>query len=72
SDGSVLKLIKGWLRAPIVEEDPKTGIKRKVKNRCGTPQGGVVTPRTHLVNSSFRSACLWCDEIGIWVLDATP
>ena len=44
SDGSVLKLIKGWLRAPIVEEDPKTGIKRKVKNRCGTPQGGVVSP----------------------------
>ncbi len=44
SDGSILKLIKGWLRAPIVEEDPKTGTKRKVKNRCGTPQGGVISP----------------------------
>ena len=44
SDGSILKLIKGWLRAPIVEEDPKRGTKRKVKNRCGTPQGGVISP----------------------------
>jgi retron-type reverse transcriptase len=44
SDGSILKLIKGWLRAPIVEEDPETGVKRTVKNRCGTPQGGLISP----------------------------
>jgi group II intron reverse transcriptase/maturase len=44
SDGSILRLIKGWLRAPIVEEDPETGAKRTVKNRCGTPQGGVISP----------------------------
>jgi group II intron reverse transcriptase/maturase len=44
SDGSMLKLVKAWLRAPIVEEDPKTGAKRTVKNRCGTPQGGVISP----------------------------
>jgi group II intron reverse transcriptase/maturase len=44
SDGSILKLVKAWLRAPIVEEDPKSGAKRKVKNRCGTPQGGVISP----------------------------
>jgi group II intron reverse transcriptase/maturase len=44
SDGSILKLIKGWLQAPIVEEDPETGVKRTVKNRCGTPQGGVISP----------------------------
>ena len=25
SDGSILKLIKGWLRAPVVEEDPESG-----------------------------------------------
>ena len=42
SDGSILKLIKGWLRSPIVEEDPETGVKRTVKNRCGTTQGGVI------------------------------
>jgi len=44
SDGSILKLIKGWLRAPIVEEDPENGSKRTVQNRCGTPQGGVISP----------------------------
>lgn len=44
SDGSVLKLIKGWLRATIVEEDPKTGHRKMIKNRRGTPQGGVISP----------------------------
>jgi hypothetical protein len=24
SDGSILKLVKGWLRAPIVEENSET------------------------------------------------
>ena len=43
SDGSVLRLIKSWLRAPVVEED-KDGTKRVVPNRCGTPQGGVISP----------------------------
>lgn len=28
SDGAILKLIRGWLRAPIVEEDKDTGKKR--------------------------------------------
>jgi len=43
SDGSVLRLIKSWLRAPIVEED-RDGTKRVSPNRCGTPQGGVISP----------------------------
>jgi group II intron reverse transcriptase/maturase len=43
SDGSVLRLIKGWLRAPVVEED-KDGTRRVIPNRCGTPQGGVISP----------------------------
>jgi RNA-directed DNA polymerase len=43
SDGMILKLIKGWLRAPIVEE--KEGGGRKMKtNTCGAPQGGVISP----------------------------
>ncbi len=42
SDGSVLRLIKGWLRAPIVEEDRDTGRRKVSANRCGTPQGGVI------------------------------
>jgi group II intron reverse transcriptase/maturase len=44
SDGSVLRLIKAWLRAPIVEEDRDTGRRKVVPNRCGTPQGGVISP----------------------------
>jgi RNA-directed DNA polymerase len=43
SDGSVLRLIKGWLRAPIVEED-QDGTQRVLPNHCGTPQGGVISP----------------------------
>ena len=43
SDGSVLRLIKLWLRAPIVEVD-KEGKGRIRPNRCGTPQGGVISP----------------------------
>lgn len=43
SDGMILKLIKGWLRAPIVEEEEGGGQRMKA-NRCGTPQGGVISP----------------------------
>jgi len=43
SDGSMLRLIKSWLRAPVVEED-KEGRRRVIPNRCGTPQGGVISP----------------------------
>jgi RNA-directed DNA polymerase len=44
SDGSILKLIRAWLRAPIVEEDSKNGKKRNLPNKRGTPQGGVISP----------------------------
>ncbi|RPJ07111.1 MAG: group II intron reverse transcriptase/maturase [Spirochaetaceae bacterium] len=40
ADGQVLKLIRGWLRAPVVErgkEPPK-------RSGRGTPQGGVLSP----------------------------
>ena len=51
SDGSVLKLIRQWLRAPILEEpDDKHQPPRKVYPRKGTPQGGVVTPVTTVHN----------------------
>jgi RNA-directed DNA polymerase len=46
ADGSVLRLIKLWLKAPIEERDGE-GKRRMVggkKNKCGTPQGGVATP----------------------------
>ena len=42
-DGNVLRLIKQWLKAPVVESE--AGGKRKVKrNDKGTPQGGVISP----------------------------
>lgn len=43
SDGSILRLIKMWLRAPVEEED-KNGTRRIKPNPTGTPQGGVISP----------------------------
>lgn len=43
SDGAILKLIKAWLRAPILEET-EGGRRRLKTNSCGTPQGGVISP----------------------------
>ena len=43
SDGMILKLIKAWLRAPILEEEEGGGREMKA-NPCGTPQEGVISP----------------------------
>ncbi len=43
SDGMILKLIKAWLRAPVLDETEDGGRCMKA-NRCGTPQGGVISP----------------------------
>ena len=45
-DRQMLRLIKMWLRTPIEETDGR-GRRRLTgggKRRCGTPQGGVVSP----------------------------
>lgn len=42
-DRSVLKLIKMWLNAPIVEKGDN-GKKKITRNQKGTPQGGVISP----------------------------
>jgi RNA-directed DNA polymerase len=45
ADGAVLKLIRQWLRAPIMEEpEDRHQPPRKVYPRSGTPQGGVISP----------------------------
>jgi group II intron reverse transcriptase/maturase len=45
SDGSMLKLIRTWLRAPIEERvGGGGGPGRRKPNRQGTPQGGVISP----------------------------
>ena len=38
ADGYILKLIRAWLRAGIIEDDMRT------EPRKGTPQGGVISP----------------------------
>jgi RNA-directed DNA polymerase len=43
ADQSVLRLIRLWLRCPIVEEDDE-GRRRTTHPRQGTPQGGVISP----------------------------
>lgn len=41
-DRNILRLIKQWLKAPVVEEDK--GKKKFNGNDKGTPQGGVISP----------------------------
>ena len=46
SDGSVLALIKAWLKVPVIEEDDegnRTYSEGKSSTK-GTPQGGVISP----------------------------
>ena len=43
ADRSVLRLIRLWLRCPVVEEDDQ-GQRRTTHPRQGTPQGGVISP----------------------------
>jgi RNA-directed DNA polymerase len=43
ADRSVLRLIRLWLRCPVVEEDAHGG-RRTTRPRQGTPQGGVISP----------------------------
>jgi len=42
ADRSVLKLIRMWLEAPVVEE--QEGGPKVSRQSCGTPQGGVISP----------------------------
>jgi len=55
SDGSVLRLIKMWLRTPVQEED-KDGRRRIKPNTSGTPQGGVISP---LLANLYLNALDW-------------
>jgi len=42
-DKNILRLIKQWLKAPVVEEG-EDGKKRYKNNDKGTPQGGIISP----------------------------
>ena len=43
-DRSVLRLIKLWLKAPVIEEDEQGKRQSPRKTTQGTPQGGVISP----------------------------
>ena len=49
TDGGIIALLRGWLQAPVVEASDQGGPPTVKRNDQGTPQGGVITPRTHLV-----------------------
>ncbi len=61
SDRHILRWIKQWLKAPVVEEDQE-GKRRTNRSQCGTPQGGVISPLLaniylHLFDRVFLSYC---------------
>jgi RNA-directed DNA polymerase len=49
ADRKVLKLVRMWLDAPVIEEDER-GRKTGRRQKTGTPQGGVISP---LLANSF-------------------
>ena len=55
SDGSMLHLLRQWLDAPIVEEQPG-GKRRVLPNKQGVPQGGVISP---LLANLYLNALDW-------------
>ncbi len=46
SDRSIVRLLRQWLRAPVVVERPdgKREVQGGPRTRCGTPQGGAISP----------------------------
>ena len=56
-DRSVLKLIRMWLETPVVEPGEEGKPERWSRPRKGTPQGGVMTPRTQKITSHLSGGC---------------
>jgi len=44
ADGSVMKLIRMWLKTPVVEEQEEGKPPKVSRSKSGTPQGGVISP----------------------------
>lgn len=66
ADRTVLKLIRMWLQAPIIETDEQ-GRQRGHRSRRGSPQGGVISPLLsnvylHWLDKRFHMA----DGPGCW------
>jgi len=65
ADGAVLRLIRGWLEAVVVEPSVTPGGPiRRTRPTSGTPQGGVISPLLanlylHWFDGAARSAGEW-------------
>src|SRR5436309_15092474 len=48
-----------WLKVPVAERDKdgKSRVSRGKGSSCGTPQGGVITPRTQKRTSHLSGGC---------------
>lgn len=65
-DRSVLKLIRMWLQAPVVEKDD-TGGKKVSRSNSGTPQGGVISPLlANIYLHWFEKVFYAADGPGTW------
>jgi RNA-directed DNA polymerase len=65
-DGAILSILRMWLKAPVVGEDEdgtRRGIGGGKANRLGTPQGGVMTPRTQKVTLYSNVRFRWTARI---------
>jgi RNA-directed DNA polymerase len=65
SDRHLLRLLKGWLEAPVEETDERGRCRRTTRNRDegrGTPQGGVASPL--LANLYMRRFVLGWQVLG--------
>ena len=49
----VLKLVRGWLKAGVMEEG------REERPTAGTPQGGVISPLSNIYALHVLDATLW-------------
>jgi RNA-directed DNA polymerase len=59
-DRSVLGLIRMWLETPVVEPDEGSKPGKWSRPRKGTPQGGVITPRTQRITSNLSAVSVFC------------
>ena len=55
ADRSVLKLIRMWLQTPVEEQQDGGSPPKVSRSKTGTPQGGVMTPRTQKITSRSGS-----------------
>ncbi len=44
TDGGILRLLREWLKAPVVEPSAQSGPPTVQRRKQGTPQGGVISP----------------------------